>query len=795
MRVPRAVLVAVLVVVGAGCGGGERSSTRFPEGTPVVLISVDTLRSDRLPAYGYDGVDTPAVDALRADGVLFDRAYTPVPLTLPAHTSLLSGLLPPAHGVRDNVGYAVDPLRAPMLQSVLSEAGYATGAAVSAWVLRSSTGISEGFDTYDDRIAYVGGQGLQAVQRSGQETLQAITPWLGDVADQPFFLLLHLFEPHTPYAPPEPYASRYESAYDGEIAAADAVVGELVATLRRLEVYDRALIVFLSDHGEGLGEHGEAEHGLFLYRTTLQVPLILKLPGSEHAGETVAAPVSLVDVAPTVLDGLGLAGMETVPGRSLLEPLRGNEGARRPLLAETVYPRLHYGWSDLASVIEGPHQYIQAPSPELYNLVQDPQQLDELSRDEAEMAAELATTLSRWDRALEGPAAVGAEEQRRLQALGYVASGAATTEGPLPDPKERVGVLEELREAQAQLVAGELDRAAGALARVVEKEPRLEDAWSLLITAQERGGHGAAAAASVARALEACPGSAMLGLQGAGVLLGQDELDRAWELAGRAVEYDPATAHTLLAQIATRLGQLVEAERQAREAVAADSRRSGPWLVLARSLRAAGRSDEAVEELVSAGQTAVTAPADRARLARELLRLGAGKRAVALVSDAPSSADPEVLSAAAMVRAANGEVDEAVSLLERTLELKPGFGRARVELGLLTLARGDAAAARGQLEQGLQDDPSVAEGWNALGAVRAESGDLDGAIVAWERALFLDSELLRVHYNIAVASARSGRFSAAVEHLEQFADGVEGPDRERALAMLEELRRRAASDG
>jgi choline-sulfatase len=214
------------------------------------------------------GSDTPAIDGLRRDGVLFERAYTPAPLTLPAHVSILTGLLPPEHGARDNIGYPVQPDLHPMVQQRLSDAGYATGAAVSAWVLRAATGIATGFDHYDDAMAPVGGVGLQAVQRAGDETLAAILPWLRGAEGEPFFLFLHLFEPHSPYAAPEPFGSRYEDPYDGEIAAADAIVGRLLDELRALHVYDDALIILLSDHGEGLGEHGEREHGVFLYRST-----------------------------------------------------------------------------------------------------------------------------------------------------------------------------------------------------------------------------------------------------------------------------------------------------------------------------------------------------------------------------------------------------------------------------------------------------------------------------------------------------------------------------------------------
>jgi len=247
VRLKKSGAVAALAVVAlwtVGCSRGGGGELRVPDGTPIVLISVDTLRSDRLPAYGYGGVETPAIDGLRREGILFERAYTHIPLTLPAHTSLLTGLLPPDHGVRDNLGYTVDTTTAPLLQQTLKEAGYATGAGVSALVLQRSTGIGAGFDFFQDDIEFTTGVGIQSFQRPGAETLDTVRPWLRSVAEGPFFLFFHIFEPHSPYEPPAEYATRYPSPYDGEVAAADEVVGDLLDELRSLDVYEKALIVF-----------------------------------------------------------------------------------------------------------------------------------------------------------------------------------------------------------------------------------------------------------------------------------------------------------------------------------------------------------------------------------------------------------------------------------------------------------------------------------------------------------------------------------------------------------------------
>ena len=305
--IPATIAVAAVLLSAWSCGTSEerKSSTHDPPRT-VIIVSIDTLRSDRLPAYGYDGVETPAIDAFRRDAILFERAYSPAPLTLPSHVSLFSGQLPTTTGIRDNSGYRLDEGYAPYLPRLLSQAGYATGGAVSAFVLREATGVGQGFELWEDEIESEGGIVLEVPERSGRETLDAVRPWLRSKAGERFFLFFHLYEPHSPYAPEEPFRSRYDDPYDGEVATADAIFGALLDEIRTLGVYDEALVLLLSDHGEGLGDHGEQGHGVFVYRETIQIPMLLKLPGSERAGESVSAPVQLIDVLPTIASRVGM---------------------------------------------------------------------------------------------------------------------------------------------------------------------------------------------------------------------------------------------------------------------------------------------------------------------------------------------------------------------------------------------------------------------------------------------------------------------------------------------------------
>ncbi len=379
-----AVTAAALLAVACGRDASPKrdaSPGRFP-GAPVILISVDTLRADHLPAYGYRQVETPNIDGLRRDSVLFERVYSHCPMTLPSHASMFTGSLPTEHGVRNNIGYRFEGAKLRTLAEELRERGYAAGAAVSSYVLRSDTGIDDGFEFYEDSIAVATAGATSEHQRSGGETLKHALAWIEGHREQPFFFFLHLYEPHAPYDPPEPFKSRYPSAYDGEIAAADAIVGELVRSLKAAGLYDSAIIIFTSDHGEGLEDHGEDQHGILLYREALWVPLLVKLPGS-HQADSISRPTPLAHLFGTVLRLVGI----DLPSRPASWFDAGGEA--RPIYSETLYPRIHLGWSELRSLIDGRYHYIEGPRPELYDLERDPGEARNLITIERREAARL----------------------------------------------------------------------------------------------------------------------------------------------------------------------------------------------------------------------------------------------------------------------------------------------------------------------------------------------------------------------------------------------------------------------
>lgn len=555
--------LALLVV--AGCGRGP-ASKHFPQ-APLVLVSIDTLRADHLRAYGYASGDTPHLDRFRKEAILFENAYTHVPLTLPAHASLFTGVLPFAHGVRDNLGYRLDPKAHPTLAALLKAKGYATGAAVSAYVLRAGTGLGDGFDFYEDRIASPSGvDALGRVQRTGKETLALVKPWLASVKDRPFFLFFHVYEPHAPYEPPEPFKSRHALAYDGEVAASDAVVGELLDELRRLGVYDRSIVVVLSDHGEGLGEHGEDEHGILLYRWALHVPLLLKLPGADRGGTSVEEPVGLVDLLPTLTGLLDLPAPKGLPGRSVFAPDR----SPAPIYAETYYPRLHLGWSELRSLIDSRWQYIEGRRRELYDLGTDPRQLTDVLAGNAGLGRSRQTQLAGFAARLERPAEADSQEREKLAALGYL-GGAVEASGPLPDPRESLPALRQVKAGFRLAAAGKNEEAVAVLGKVLADFPYFFDARFELAQTLIRLGRYDEAYDAFRAAIRSSPGlAASVALPLGRVCLQLGRQDEAEANARIALKANAAGAHELLARIALARDDLAAAEREA-AAVAGDT--------------------------------------------------------------------------------------------------------------------------------------------------------------------------------------------------------------------------------
>lgn len=641
---------------------------------PVILISVDTLRSDRLPAYGYRAIATPNIDALRRDSILWQRAYSQCPLTLPSHLTILTGLLPAEHGVRNNIGYRFDGSKIRTLAGTLHARGYRTGAAISAYVLRAETGISTGFDEYEDSIAANGGAAIGELRRPGAATLRSAKQWLGRNASRPLFFFFHIYEPHAPHVP----------SYDDQVAQSDRIVGDLVAETKRLGIYDRALIVFLSDHGEGLGEHGEDEHGIFVYRESLQVPLMIKLPHARRGGETVAFPVGLADVCPTVLSLVGAAGST----RPLFD-------APHQIYSETLYPRIHLGWSELRSLIREGEHCIDGPRPELYDVAADPAEAHDRASSDRREVARFRDAMRRYPSAIAALQDIDAEDAAKLAALGYVGS-ARNRAGSLPNPRDVIGDLPQIKAAFQLAAARRDDDAAVALRALVTHNPRLTDGWAKLGEVLTDAGRYQEAIATYRTALaQTTPSDPELLLGLAYVYLLDGQPDQTIGGAQIAAKASPREAHELLARAYAAKHQLDEAALNVELAMAEGHHQPSTILLLAALQRDRGELNAALQTIADAERRgaemhlAHVAGADELR-GDILARLDRPDEAVAAYQREIASSPEHLQSYAhlAVIYRIEGKRAEAENTLEAMVRNNPHSGarslaaKTRAALGL-----------------------------------------------------------------------------------------------------------------
>jgi arylsulfatase A-like enzyme/Tfp pilus assembly protein PilF len=707
----RPLFILTAILIGAALLAGCHRSGRVDGHAPIIIISIDTLRSDHLPAYGYTNVQTPAIDRFRGDSILFEHAYSHCPLTLVSHASVFTGLLPADHGIRDNLGYELNP-KARTLAELLKSKGYATGGAVSAVVLRGETGIRRGFDFWEDSIdldpTFLS---IGRAQRGGEATRALAQTWIGqhDHDSQPFFFFFHIYEPHTPYEPPEPFRSRYSSAYDGEVAAADDVVGKFLDYLRAEGIYDRATILLMSDHGEGLGDHGEDEHGVLLYRDTLQVPLMLKLPKNARKGTSVAAPVQLIDVYPTIASAFGATA--NLAGRSLLEIDSG--AADRPIYSETYYPRLHFGWNDLHSLISGTKHYIHATDPELYNLGADPAETKNVLLDDRRAYVALREQIKPYIKRVATPSAVDDEQKQQLIALGYVGSTVSTApDAVLPDPKKNIGKANAISEAFRLFRAEKFEETLGVTGALLRENPNMLDIWALHSRALAKLGRREEAIDAAKQGLRVSPNTASLAVTVANLSLELGRLDEAEAHAKLVLKQTPHDAHEVLARVALRRKDFAKARQEANAAFDNERNRPGNLMLLGQITMEEGKPDEALRYFDQA--SALLQSKNRAALPRlnffrgdALARLGRSDEAesafLAEIKNFP--ADPQPYKNLILLYAVEERNDAATQLifaLEKASPTPPSY--VAISETLKTI--GDSKGARFWASRGLSHFPT-----------------------------------------------------------------------------------------
>jgi choline-sulfatase len=652
----------------------------------LILVTLDTTRADHLACYGYGGVRTPNLDGLAERGVVFDQCATTAPLTLPAHSSIMTGMNPTYHGVRINGGTAL-PDSQTTLAEILTGRGYACGAFIGAFVLDGRWGLKQGFAHYDDYfdLARYKRIDLGYVQRPGNVVTDAALAWLEGEKGKPFFAWVHLYDPHQPYDPPEPFKSEYQDRgpvglYDGEIAFADAQVGRLLEWLRANGLDKKTLVVVIGDHGESLGQHGEASHGFFIYDATLHVPFIITTPFDRFKGRRVSTQVTSVDVFPTVLDLLGVEGAPTCQGRSLLAEMSDPGKAKDiPAYSESMAPNIQYGWAGLHSLRSSRYKFVEAPRPELYDIVQDPGETRNILNDQPAVARAMKADLDRIivDTSRNAPkpqaANLDRETTQRLAALGYI-GGMSTKKvrgGTLADPKDKLAVFEAVQASAELIFDGKHAEAARRLEAILKEDPNASQALLLLSQCYIELGRDAEAQAALDVILRDDPENTQALIFLANILTKSGKGEDAIAVCKRALAVDPNNS-----QAGALIGEVYLADKKNAEAL--------PYL------------EKAVGLQPKLGQ-------NNLNLAACLIGLK--------------------------------KYDRAETLLNAVLKDTPKFPMAQFNLGLLYEEQGRWAEARRAYETELQNFPKDFEARFNLGKILLREGDREGYLDAMREVM------------------------------------------------------------
>ena len=693
-----------VIYLGLNKGVFKKGLGTFPE-MNVLLFTLDTTRADHLGCYGYPNARTPNIDGLAADGVLFKNTTAQAPLTLPSHSSIFTGTYPFIHGVKDNGGFYLGPEKITLAE-LLQKKGWATSAFVGAFVLDSRWGLNQGFDYYYDNFDFAKYKkiSLDSVQREGGEVTKAFFDWFKTNGDRRFFSWIHFYDPHTPYEPPEPYKSEHSGRpwglYDGEIAYVDTLIGKVLESLREKGILDKTIIIIAADHGESLGEHGETSHAFFIYDATVSVPLILKLPGANVKAKVIEAQVENIDIMPTLLDLLGITVPNEVQGRSLVSLLSGSRfETDKMAYSENYYPRYHYGWSELKSLRTVRYQYIQAPRPELYDIVRDPMERTNIFGQSGSLAERFIKEMKRIQEhspapgdESKAPRQLDNDTLEKLRALGYVggftSSARLSRSAGLADPKDKIHLYNRIKQAEGDSADREYDEALKKISEVIDEDPGIMEAR------QVRGQ----------------------------IYI---ELDRFEEAVGEcraALEIDPeyGAAIFTMAQAYRKLKKPDEAAAGFRRLIQLDPKDPKPYMHL-------GEISIDVEDFDSA--------------------ISHFEKAIAV--DPEHSAVAHNLLGSAYLE--KKMLEPAEREIRRSLEMRAQMPDAHYNLGLLHEEKGDLQSAADEYRKEIEIHPAAYPAYFNLALLFAKTGDRQGEIENLKEAVKANLKFARGYLFLAKA--------------------------------------------
>ena len=745
----------------------------------VVLISLDTCRADRLSCYGFSRKNTPNIDAVAEEGVLFENVISPCPLTFPAHSSMLTGTIPPYHGVHDNVDYELNESNTTLAE-ILSGHGFATGAIVSAYVLDSTVKLDQGFGTYDDEFDEpLNPHGI--LERRAEEVSRHGIRWLEEHHAEQFFLFLHYYDPHSPYEPPEPFATEYsEQLYAGEIAYVDHCIGQVIDKLKALGLYDSTLLIITGDHGEMLGEHGEQLHAYFIYQGAIKVPLILKLPGQDTP-RRVEQVVGLVDLVPTICELLAIEAPQDIQGLSLSEFFDDSDGplSERTQYSESLTPT-KYGRNSLLSLATRSWKFIQTTRPELYDLLNDPMESDNLVDREPRQAQIMADQLKQLLASLPQDASSGQTTgmsqvvKDRMGALGYVSVGVEEKfefDSSKPEPKDAIALHNSVLDLSIEIhqqhfgtakqlcekillqwpeftaaylyraqIASELKDYASAVANFRELAERTDVDADVLYQfgkALSNSGERAQAIAKYRQALETDPDHLHANLELGVLLLKRGQRRVASEHFDRALQQQDLTAavHAKIAHTYQQKGMRAEATQHFRDALELDPDHVEGNYNLGTILIAQGKLEPGMQCL----------------------------NRVLEIDPSHVEAHTNLGNAYQMLR----NLQMAVSHYHQALEHDPDHVKAHINLGAVSAQQGNMEQAGRHYQRALQLRPQDPTLHQRLGHVLYMQGELDSAIGNYKQALALKSDYPVPHYWLGIVLRSKGETEEALAHLRE----------------------------
>ena len=677
-------------MLGAAVAGWRALGPAAPSGPNLLLITIDTLRADRVGAYGAATAATPVLDALAGRGVRFDEAQTAVPLTGPSHATILTGQYPPTHGVRGNVVFTLGD-QYPTLATLVKRRGYRTAAFVGAYPVAAAFGFNQGFDTFDEEFHETGPLD-QGAERRANEVADAAGRWLSSPAanDAPFFMWVHFYDPHAPYDPPSPYRERFAGRpYDGEIAFTDAQIGRVLEALRASGRERDTVVMVLADHGEGLGDHGEATHAVLTYQSTMRVPFVVAGPGVP-AAKMVAERVATIDVVPTALGLLGMDADRALLGRDLRPLMNGRAAPSDPLYQESLFGRLNCHWAALRGWVKDDWKLITGAVPELYNLAEDPGELRNLAAAQPDRVRRMTEDLQRGlqrlapggDRAQ--PRAASPEQEERLRSLGYTAGsgGSGPLDDPgLPDPRTHVELYDRLQAATAARGPA-LAAAFEDVQRITTLDPGNPFAFGTLASMAYRHGNLTIAAGAFARALELDP--------------------------------DRPGVRQNYGKLLRELERYPESERELRIAVAQSDNDARTRINLAETLVAERKDGEAAQLLDGVLAKEPSHPEALGVKGRLMAAQGQQREALPYFEKATATSDPEPFIELARAYLAAGEIGKARETAAEALRKSPGHPWAMAVLGTALVAEGQRAAGVDYLNRAFAAGPRRPMVWHSL---------------------------------------------------------------------------------